>query len=107
MYDPRAADSDARSAAQARTVVDIDLSILGAAEADFDRYEQQIRAEYAWVSDRPFRERRGAILRRFLERPAIYLTPEFRHLEPRARANLARSLSRLREPDRSAPDPGK
>jgi predicted metal-dependent HD superfamily phosphohydrolase len=82
----------------ARYVADTDLAILGAPPPEFERYEQQIRREYFWVPEPTFRERRTAILRRFLERSYIYQTPEFRHLETPARLNLAHALSRLRAP---------
>ena len=79
----------------ARYVVDADLSILGADPAAFDRYEAQVRREYAFVPDAEWRERRPRVLRRFLDRGRIYETPEFARLEAPARANLARSLLRL------------
>ena len=79
----------------ARYVVDIDLSILGAPQGEFDRYERQVRQEYAVRSDEEWRERRAALLRVFLERPRIYQTLELAVLEAPARANLVRSLARL------------
>ena len=39
----------------ASLLVDIDLSILGATEARFSEYEDQIRREYAWVAEDIFR----------------------------------------------------
>ncbi|MGE3538444.1 MAG: N-methyl-D-aspartate receptor NMDAR2C subunit [Candidatus Tectimicrobiota bacterium] len=81
-------------------LVDIDLSILGRPPAVFERYEQHIRAEYAWVPAATFGQRRAAILAAFLERQAIYATPVFRQrYEAQARQNLARSLARLRHSD--------
>jgi len=77
-------------------VVDADLSILGGSPAEFDRYEGQVRQEYAFVSESDWRTGRARILGVFLERPRIFLTPEFASLEPPARANLERSLERLR-----------
>lgn len=72
-------------------LVDIDLSILGAARARFDEYEQQIRTEYAYVPGFLFRRKRREILKGFLDRPAIYSTPHFHDaLEARARDNLRR-----------------
>lgn len=80
--------------ADARLLVDIDLSILGAARARFDEYECQIRAEYAHVPGVLFRFKRRQILRAFLDRPWIYATEYFRsRLEIPARENLARALS--------------
>jgi predicted metal-dependent HD superfamily phosphohydrolase len=75
-------------------MVDIDLSILGADQPRFDEYETQIRREYAFVPDEAFRLGRGAILRSFLERSAIFNTAHFHErYEARARTNLVRSLA--------------
>jgi predicted metal-dependent HD superfamily phosphohydrolase len=79
----------------ARYVVDADLTILGAEPADFDRYEDQVRREYAFRSDAEWRAGRVRILSAFLDRPRIYLTPEFARFERPARDNLARSIARL------------
>jgi predicted metal-dependent HD superfamily phosphohydrolase len=81
----------------AQLLVDIDLAILGAAEARFDDYERQVRREYAWVPEDLFRDKRREVLEQFLLRPAIYSTTTFRQrLESAARRNLARSIARLR-----------
>lgn len=75
-------------------LVDIDLSILGAERTRFDEYEQQIRKEYAYVPGFLFRRKRREILKGFLDRPAIYSTPDFHAaLEARARDNLRRVTS--------------
>ena len=83
-------------APDARLLVDIDLSILGATPERFDEYELQIRQEYEWVPEPSFREQRAAILEQFLERPRIYNTPALHEeCETQARTNLQRSLRRL------------
>jgi predicted metal-dependent HD superfamily phosphohydrolase len=82
----------------ARYVVDADLSILGAPPAEFDRYETQVRQEYGFRTDTEWREGRTRLLRRFLDHPRLFLTPEFAVFEGPARANLARSLARLEGP---------
>lgn len=80
-----------------RTLVDIDLAILGAAPERFDAYEAQIRREYRWAPGPVYRAGRARILQAFLDRPAIYATAPFHaRFEQAARANLARSLARLR-----------
>jgi predicted metal-dependent HD superfamily phosphohydrolase len=77
--------------ADEQLLVDIDLSILGAARARFDEYEQQIRREYAFVPGFLFRRKRRAILQGFLQRERIYSTAYFHDvLEARALANLQR-----------------
>ena len=84
------------SSADARLVVDIDLSILGADARRFDEYEDQVRREYAWVADDVFRARRREVLQRLLGRRTLYGTTHFRdRLEQRARENLQRSLRQL------------
>jgi predicted metal-dependent HD superfamily phosphohydrolase len=133
VYDPRAADNEARSAdiaagwlaeggvAPARAervralimatrhaaapdggdaayVVDADLSILGAPPTEFDRYEVQVRREYAFRTDAEWREGRARVLRTFLARSRLFLTQEFVRFEAPARANLARSIARLEAP---------
>lgn len=83
-------------------LLDVDLSILGASTARFDEYEAQVRVEYEWVPDQAYRSARGRILRGFLDRPALFHTPHFEALfEARARANLARSIARLEESEKS------
>jgi predicted metal-dependent HD superfamily phosphohydrolase len=82
--------------ADQRLLVDIDLSILGAASPRFDEYEEQVRAEYQWVPGFIFRRERRKILQQFLDRVRIYQTaPFFERLETRARTNLRRSIEQL------------
>ena len=82
--------------ADARLLVDIDLAILGAAPARFDEYERQIRAEYGFVPEPRFRAKRSAILRAFLDRPALFSTPAYAaRFDVPARATLARAIAGL------------
>lgn len=82
-------------------MIDIDLAILGAPAKAFAVYERAIRAEYAWVDATEFCAKRAAVLRRFLARRSIFLTPFFRaRLEDGARANLRASIAQL---DRGVP----
>lgn len=79
----------------AMIVVDIDLSILGAATARFEEYEVQVREEYSWVPEIVYRRGRRKILQDFAHRERIYRTEYFRtEYEDRARENIARSLTR-------------
>jgi predicted metal-dependent HD superfamily phosphohydrolase len=87
------ADGEASDAA---LFLDMDLSILGAEEAEFDEYEAAIRREYDFVDDEAWRVGRAAVLRSFLEREWVYHSELFRSLyEDPARRNLQRSLGRL------------
>jgi predicted metal-dependent HD superfamily phosphohydrolase len=79
-------------------VVDIDLAILGDSEALYDQFEEQIRREYWWVGRKRFARARLQILTSLLDRPSIYYTQHFRErYEHSARANLLRTLQRLRQ----------
>lgn len=78
-------------------LLDIDLSILGRPDAEFDQYEAGIRLEYSWVPADVFAVKRAEILEGFLKRESIYLTRVIRErYESSARKNLARSLAKLR-----------
>ncbi len=80
----------------AALLLDMDLSILGAPVDLFDAYEAGVRREYAWVEEPLWRAGRAAVLKTFLDRPAIFHTPEFAaRFEAQARANIARSLTAL------------
>ncbi len=79
-----------------RLLVDIDLAILAAPPERFAEYEQQIRAEYHFVPEPIFSQKRQEILQGFLDRssPGIYSTKYFQDtLELRARDNLSRSIN--------------
>jgi predicted metal-dependent HD superfamily phosphohydrolase len=80
----------------AQLLVDIDLSILGAAPERFMQYETQIRQEYHFVPIELFQRKRAAILQSFLLRARLYQTePMHRRFETTARGNLSRSLAGL------------
>lgn len=84
--------------ADARVLVDVDLSILGASEPRFDEYERDVRQEYAWVPDVVFMRERRKILARLLARPRVFATRHFAAArEHRARLNLTRSVRQLRK----------
>jgi len=80
----------------AEILVDVDLSILGAAPERFDQYERQVREEYAWVPEFVVRRERKAILKEIRARSRIFNTTRFRdRYEQQARSNIERSLERL------------
>ncbi len=88
-----AAEPDAGEPDQ-QLLVDIDLSILGAAPERFAEYDRQVRAEYAWVPGIVYRMKRKAVLKSFLARPHIYGTAHFRErCEAQARRNLAAAVA--------------
>lgn len=79
-------------------ISDVDLSILGAAWEEYDRYRRAIRAEFSFASDEHFAQGRHAFLERMLDRERIYATGWFRaQREGPARANMERELLEIEE----------
>jgi len=77
-------------------LLDLDLSILGADATTYDAYEAAIRREYHLVPMPLYRRKRAEVLKGFLNRNPLYLTPSFRaQLEAQARINLARAIAAL------------
>jgi predicted metal-dependent HD superfamily phosphohydrolase len=88
--------ADLPSDPDARLLCDIDLSILGRGASEFDRFEQRIRQEYAWVAEPVYRLARSEVLASFLRRSSIYRTERFvQRYERQARQNLERILAAL------------
>jgi predicted metal-dependent HD superfamily phosphohydrolase len=80
----------------AKVLVDVDLSILGASAERFAEYEQQVREEYSRVPEPVFTKERKRILQQLLARASIFNTQLFTdRYEQQARDNLQRSISRL------------
>ena len=79
-----------------KLIVDIDLSILGSTEKEYDRYSENIRKEYAAFSDEDYAGGRKKVLNHFLRFPTLYSTRPFRErFEKAARSNLERELRLL------------
>ncbi len=77
-------------------MVDIDLSILGAPEEEYSRYESAIAEEYSWVPVQVFADKRTEILTGFLEREHIFNTEVFQtKYELSARKNIKRAIDML------------
>ena len=74
-----------------------DLAVLAAEPSGYDDYVRAVRREYHHVGDADWVTGRTAVLRAFLDRPAIY-APSLRldGWERRARGNLTSELDRLR-----------
>lgn len=76
--------------------LDMDMSILGAPESAYERYSAQIREEYKSIPDQLYQAGRKSILTGFLEREAIFLTPDFnQRFEAAALRNIAAEIERL------------
>jgi len=77
-------------------IIDIDLGIFAQSAERVAEYERQIRAEYTWVPEAVYREKRAEALEAFLKRERIYQT-EFFHQrdEATARCHLALLIEQL------------
>ncbi len=79
---------------------DADLAILAAPRDRYDAYVAGVRADFAHVSDADFCAGRAAVLRELSARPRLFHTRQACELwEAPARANLARELGELTQPD--------
>lgn len=86
----------AAAAGETAVLLDADLAVLGAPWPEYQAYAQAIRLEYAFAPDDAYRAGRAAVLRRFLQRPFIYQTPQMHAArETAARANLRREITQL------------
>ncbi len=82
-----------------QVLLDADLAILGSPPAQYHRYAQAIRQEYAWVAEAAYCQGRSRVLQHFLAREALYYTPLMRAIaEPQARINLQTELRTLIPP---------
>ncbi len=83
--------------ADAALFLDCDMAILGAADADYDRYAEQVAAEYApIIPGRVYREGRAQFLDALLAAQDIFLSDLFRaRLGAAAHANLRRERDAL------------
>lgn len=80
----------------AEQFLDADLSILASDPARFARYDQQIafewKPEHSGIAAEAYTAGRHKALAHFLDRPQLFYSEAFAHLEPAARANLSRLL---------------
>lgn len=84
-------------------LIDLDLSILGAPEIEYDQYRDSIRKEFSFVPDADYCKGRCAVLKKFLS-DKIFSTLHFAHLEEMARSNLLREIAHLSESHRRTRD---
>jgi predicted metal-dependent HD superfamily phosphohydrolase len=77
-------------------LLDADLAVLGADASAYAAYVNGVRNEYGHLDDAAWAAGRTNVLRRFVDRPAIFATaPGRRRWEDRARANLVAELATL------------
>ncbi len=97
-------ETDTEASRASLLMHDADLAILGVPAAQYLRYVNGVRTEYAHVPDDDFKTARSLILQGFLDREQIYLLPEARTAyEDNARTNIAAELQIYHRDD---PDDG-
>ena len=80
-----------------KLMVDVDLSILGAAPERYAQYQLQVRREYAHVPEPLFTRARLALLEAFLQAPALFHTARGRAaFDAVAARNLTQEVAQLR-----------
>lgn len=80
-----------------KLMVDIDLSILGAAPERYAQYQLQVRREYAHVPEPLFTRARLAVLEAFVQAPALFHTARGRAaFDAAAARNLTQEVAQLR-----------
>ncbi|MEP3890375.1 MAG: hypothetical protein ABJN69_07895 [Hellea sp.] len=80
----------------AKLMLDIDLSILGAAPHIYAQFEKDVRQEYKRVPSFIFKKKRKEILRTFIQRPQLYNSSYFyERLEAQAKRNLKWAIAEL------------
>ncbi len=76
--------------------LDADIAILGAQPGIYDRYADDIRAEYSFAPDLAYRAGRSHFLSKAIERQRLFRTAEFEtSFGAMARANMRGELARL------------
>lgn len=89
-------NNDNISDSDAAYLLDMDLSILAADWADYQRYAQAVRQEYAHVASDDYRHGRIAVLEGLLAHDRLYLTQDYhQRLEQIARGNIRREIELL------------
>jgi predicted metal-dependent HD superfamily phosphohydrolase len=92
-YPDPAADAPLRERARA-WVLDLDLTPLGEADADFDRNTELLRLEVPHLTEAQYDAGRLGFLRKISAAPRVYRTPTLAaQFEAQARANFARQLA--------------
>jgi predicted metal-dependent HD superfamily phosphohydrolase len=92
-YPDPAADAPLRERARV-WVLDLDLTPLGEADADFDRNTELLRLEVPHLSAAQYDAGRLGFLRKISDAPRVYRTPTLAaQFEAQARANFARQLA--------------
>ena len=85
-------------AADADALLDIDLAILGSRAERFERYDRDVRLEYADVPLGTYTRRRREVLQGLAARAPLYRSAAaVELLEAQAHVNLAAALSRLQQ----------
>jgi len=77
-------------------IMDIDITILGSPETQYEEYCTKIRKEYTWIPGIIYRKKRKEIMERFHQRERLYYTDFFySKLEAKARFNISKEIQKL------------
>ena len=68
--------------------LDLDILIFSQPFIKVLEFDSLIREEFSHIDDREYYPARLEIIKKFAERPAIYVSDRFKHLNPVAKDNL-------------------
>ena len=93
---------DAPPVGDAALVSDIDLSILGADQDEYDAYTIEVRQEYSWVPEEAFRVGRLKVLKSIFSKGTFFHHKACAALwEARAQENVRREMNVLMQKNRA------
>ena len=75
--------------------MDIDFSILGSSESEYNEYTKGIRKEYSSFPNFLYKKGRLDFLEKMLKKENIFLTLEFKKFEEIARKNILNEINSL------------
>ena len=76
--------------------IDADLAILGSSSKNYQKYIINIRKEYAYYSDKVYKNSRKKVLESFLKKERIYKSKHFyEYFEEQARKNIESEINSL------------
>ena len=83
---------------EVKLLLDIDLSIIGSSEEEYNTYCKNIRKEYNFYPNFLYNKGRLDVLQELLKREKIFLTKEFSKFEKKARINIQNEINLLTSP---------
>jgi len=96
LNDADISDPSSSNNSDAAYLLDMDLSVLGAAWSEYEQYAKAVRQEYSHVAEAKYRMGRTEVLAGLLAHPRLYFSDYYyQRLEVQARENIGREITSL------------